>query len=265
MAAGGEWGVSEEAIDAMKQLAGSLIDTVEKLKIRLSSLKSAFEENEAGLGAHSDQILTLIEDMDRWTGETETAVKKLSFKLLKAASIRRAHVEESHYGGSDERDLAAASFITDMTGLKSTMSLGEGDLSVKQLGGIHKKVRREDGPGYESHHIPSAAVLKQFGIDTDEWPTIALTNEDHAKTDSYRGKQSRKYRPLFPDGAGGGATYKEEAAQLLDRGGGFAELVRDEIYNIREQCGDKYDGGIAQYLDEVMEYVKKHGVPTRKK
>lgn len=264
MAAGGEWGVSEEAISAMKQLAGSLIDTVEKLKIRLSSLESAFEENEAGLGAHSDRIRTLIEEMDHWTEETETAVKKISFKLLKAASIRRAHVEESHYGGSGERDLAAASFITDMTGLKSTMSLGEGDASVKQLGGIHKKVRKEDGPGYESHHIPSAAVLKQFGIDTDEWPTIALTNEDHAKTDSYRGKQRKKYQPFLPDTAGG-ATYKEEATELLDRGGGFAELVRDEIYNIREQCGDKYDGGIAKYLDEVMEYVKKHGVPTRKK
>lgn len=264
MKANGEWNVSQESIETMKKLSFAMTDTVQKLEKDLRELSDRFEENEKGLGAHSADILSLITDMEGLTKEAGTAVNKLSFKLLKSAAVRQGHIDKTPYKKSGGNDLAASSFITDMAGLKSTMSLGEGSTSVKQLGGIHKKVRKEDGPGYESHHIPSAAALKQFGIDTDEWPTIALTNEDHAKTDSYRGKQSKKYKPFLPGEADGG-TYKEEAIELLDRGGGFSELVRDEIYNIREQCGDKYDGAIAQYLDEVTEYVKKHGVPTRKK
>lgn len=266
MAASGEWNVSEESVERMRQLAGGLMDTEESLTGEIIVLKNCFEENETGLGAHSQDIMALIMDMEEPVKDSSAAVKTLSFKLLKAAAIRQAHIDNSIYAqkGGKGFDLAAESFITDMTGLKSTMSLGKGDPSVKQLAGIHKKVQKEDGEGYESHHIPSAAVLKEFGISTDDWPTIALKKEDHAKTDSYRGKQKTRYKPFLP-GVVGGETYKEEAVKKLDQGGGFSELVRDEIYNIREQCGEKYDGGIAQYLDEITEYVKKHGVPTRKK
>lgn len=261
----GEWNVSAESVERLKQMVGQMTEITDGLAGVVSTLKENFEENEKGLGAHSDDILVLIGDMDKVAGDAAVVVSKLSFKLLKAATVRQNHINNYVYRETRGEDLASDSFITDMVGLKDTMSLGKGDSSVKQLGGIHKKVRKEDGPGYESHHIPSAAVLKQFGIDTDEWPTIALTNEDHAKTDSYRGKQRKRYKPFLPGGIVGGATYKEEAIELLDRGGGLSELVRDEIYNIREQCGDKYDGAIAQYIDQIVEYVKKHGVPSRKK
>lgn len=262
---GGEWAVTEDSVDELKQLSGALGEVTNNLKNSISTLKDAFEDNASGLGAHSDDIAVLIENMNNLVFDTETIVNKLSFKILKAAAVRQAHIDNNPYYSQDYGgvSLEVASFVTDISGIKSTMSLGAGDSSVKQLAGIHKEVQKNDGPGFESHHIPSAAALKEFGIDTKNWPTIALTKEDHAKTDSYRYKQQRSTEPFFRDAPKNG-TYKEESVKLLDRPGGLFELVRDEIYNIREQCGDKYDGAISQYLDQIVEYVKKHGVPNRK-
>lgn len=255
--------ITPEVIEQMKTLAENIAETTEELENTVSSLLSVYEENQDGLGAHSDSILDLLFDLKRIANEAYAPCAKLSLKLVKAAMIRQKHLEDNVYAGVGGGSREIESFVTDATGLKETMSLGKGDSGTKQLAGPHEQTRKEDGPGYESHHIPSAAVLKQFGIDTDKWPTIALTAEDHAKTDSYRGKQQKKTKSIFPDAPAGG-TYKEEATELLERGGGFFELVRDEIYNIREQCGDKYDGAIAKFLDEMVEYVKKHGVPKKK-
>lgn len=261
----GEWAVTEDSVDQLKQLSSALVDVANDLENSISTLKDSFDDNADGLGAHSGDIAVLIEDMDNLISNTKTIVNKLSFKILKAATVRQAHIDNNLYDSHDYGgfSLEVASFVTDITGIKSTMSLGEGDSSVKQLAGIHKEVQKNDGPGFESHHIPSAAALKEFGIDTQGWPTMALTKEDHAKTDSYRYKQRKITEPFFPDSPKNG-TYKEETIKLLDRPGGFFELVRDEIYNIREQCGEKYDGAIAQYLDQIVDYVKKNGVPNRK-
>lgn len=261
----GEWAVTEDSVDKLKQLSGALGEVTNNLKNSISTLKDSFSDNVSGLGAHSDDIAALIENMNNLIFDTEVIVNKMSFKILKAAAVRQAHIDNNPYYSQDQGrvSLEVASFVTDIGGIKSTMSLGEGDFAVKQLAGIHKEVQKNDGPGFESHHIPSAAALKEFGIDIKNWPTIALTKEDHAKTDSYRYKQQRSTEPFFRDAPKNG-TYKEESVKLLDRPGGLFELVRNEIYNIREQCGDKYDGAISQYLDQIVEYVKKHGVPNRK-
>ena len=259
--------VSEEAIESLKSLVTSISECLEMISGEVNVLKSAYFENESGLGAHSDTIGKLIEDLEALSKDSENLGKRLGLKLSKAAVIRQAHREKNPYSttadSSSSGNLAVDSFVADMGGLKTTMSLGSGDPGTKQMGGPYNTVARKDGPGYEAHHIPSAAALKEFGIDTKNWPTIALTSEDHAKTDSYRSKQRRVSEPFFPDSPPNSA-YKDEAVELMGRGGGFFELVRDEILNIREQCGDKYDEGISQYIDSVVEYVKKHGVPTRK-
>ena len=39
------------------------------------------------------------------------------------------------------------------------------------------------------------------------------------------------------------------------------ELVKIELWNIRDQCGHRYDGAIQQYLDALEEYVNTHGLP----
>ena len=39
------------------------------------------------------------------------------------------------------------------------------------------------------------------------------------------------------------------------------DLIRIELWNIRDQCGHRYDGAIQQYLDALEEYVKLHGLP----
>ena len=46
--------------------------------------------------------------------------------------------------------------------------------------------------------------------------------------------------------------------------GRFVEIVRDEIYNLIDQFGHKYDGGIKQYLEALRQYIEKHGVPKAK-
>lgn len=260
-----EWGVSVDAIEALKQHAGALENLIGKFDNDINEIERAYSENAGGLGAHSEDIEALIEELKDILKDCHPQLQKLSLKMAKSAMIRQAHIDASVYKkvSTSTGNLAVDSFVTDVAGLKSTMSLGEGDSETKQLAGVHKQVRQKDGPGFESHHIPSAAALKQFGIDTDGWPTIALTKEDHAKTDSYRGKQSKKGQSIFPDAPQSG-TYKEESVEMIARGGGFFELVRDEILNIREQCGDKYDGAIAQYLDEIVAYVKKNGVPQKK-
>lgn len=73
--------------------------------------------------------------------------------------------------------------------LRETLELTDRDPSVLQLGGFHgdvKKNEQKKASGYESHHIPAQSV---FSVCADELPAIALTNEDHKKTDSYAGKR----------------------------------------------------------------------------
>lgn len=149
--------------------------------------------------------------------------------------------------------------LVDLEGLKESLSLSEGNLGTNQLAGIYKDIKPS---GYERHHIPSVGALKAFGVDTKSWPTILLTKDDHAKTDSYREKQRSKYDSIFPDDKRSD-TYKDSAIELMNRDGGFVELVRDEIYNIREQCGEKYDGAISQFLDVLKDHILKHGIPRK--
>jgi len=258
-----EFGVTEEAIAQLQGLASSLGEVKEKLNGEYTKLNSAYEDNKDGLGSHSESIHLLIEDLQEPLAEISKNIQGLSAKCLKAAVVRKIHIQEKRYKEETGEDFVKAGFERNVSGLKATMDLGSGDSSVKQLGGIHKEVRKQDGPGYESHHIPSAAALKEYGVNTNEWPTLAILKEDHKMTDSYTYKQRQKHKPLFGDTPPGG-TYKQETVEMLATPGGFFDLIRDEIYNIKDKCGDKYDGAIAQYLDAVSEYVKKHGVPEKK-
>lgn len=148
-----------------------------------------------------------------------------------------------------------------MRGLKEGLSLTEGDSDTIQMSGSYEELPRSSV--YERHHIPSKAALSEFGIDTNEWPCICLENADHALTDSYRGKQGKKVKSSFPDKSSGKNTYKEETIEMIDTQGGFSQLVIDEVFNIRATCGEKYDKAIGDYIDLVVDYVNKHGIPKR--
>lgn len=313
------WGVTPEAIKALDELYKEL-DTLSKSgKQDCDKLKDTYTPNKMGLGHHTGDIEKLLKDIEESVLETEGDLKTLSTKVIRAAAIRRHHIEKKRYtriaqdgtiqpaatdaaaaglagsgsggvkgkagtsqtgagaGAVKETGTSASgteakvdpkfekeSFSTDLHGFAGSLDLGDGEDGIVQLSGRHKEVQKKEPKGYESHHIPSAAALKQFGIDTDQWPTIALTNDDHAKTDSYRGRQRKKFKSFFPDAAQG-ETYKGESIEMIDTPGGFVRLVEDEILNIKEACGDRYDGAIKQYVAEIERYVQEHGIPKRSK
>lgn len=256
--------VTEEAVAKLNEYSSIIRESNAEIKEECDSLARIFDENKDSLGAHSDSIDALIEEARRIAAEASDTMRNLSLKLTKAAAIRKAHLELDRYSGKSSVGTPSpeASFARDVEGLRGTMDIGPGSAGVQQLSGAHKDVQKQEDSGYESHHIPAQSVLKEYGVDTNEWPTIALTKEDHAKTDSYRGKQKHKTEYIF--GGGSTDTYKKEAIDLMNRPGGFFDLVRDEVLNIKAACGDKYDGAIDQYLKRIVEYVQKHGVPTKK-
>lgn len=150
--------------------------------------------------------------------------------------------------------------IFELRSLKSTLNLSEWDKDAFQAGGSYKEVRARlanaNVEGYEVHHMPSNAVQN---ASADELPAIAMKAEDHAQTNSYRGRQNSKLQSFLPGGSEG-KTYRNETASMIENGR-YSEVVRDEVYNIKDRLGDKYDAALAEYLDSVIDYVSENGVP----
>ena len=42
------------------------------------------------------------------------------------------------------------------------------------------------------------------------------------------------------------------------------QLIRDEILNIKDKCGNKYNDAIKDYLDILERHIKKNGIPGEK-
>lgn len=147
--------------------------------------------------------------------------------------------------------------IFELESLMKEVEFGDGDSSTIQCGGAHKNVQKTvKGQGYESHHIPARSV---FSDKANELPTIAITKEDHKKTTSFKGRMRSKYNPSIPSNIEV-KTHKENVQEKIDQGL-LAEAIRDEIYEIRDAFGDKYDGAIKQYIASMIEYIKKNGTP----
>jgi len=146
-----------------------------------------------------------------------------------------------------------------ITEIRTSLELQSGETHVHQLGGSYGAIRRwlrhNHIDGYEAHHIPSKAVVRGWGT-VYSLPAIALLEEDHAKTDSYRYKSLKKYQSFLPD-VSEKLNYLEDAKERLSAGQLF-ELIKIELWNIRDQCGDRYDGAISQYLDALEDYLNTH-------
>ena len=154
MAAGnsGEWNVSEESVKKLKQLAQLLKELAEELAGTVSTLKDDFEENEKGLGAHSEDIIALIEDMEKLAGESSVVVNKLSFKLLKAAAVRQSHIDNSVYSGKGRGGLGAGAFAAGMAGAAGAVA-GTGAIA----GGAGAAASAEPGAAGGSSGMPPSA------------------------------------------------------------------------------------------------------------
>ena len=296
------WTVTEESVQKMREIAGTLYKVIKAIASERQQLAEIYEENKDGLGYHSDEIKSFLENVKARENVAKKAGSDLIMKLKFAASIRKAHIEKGYSGGSPSglseasgtskpggtaglggtKSPAAGSaqaegmsqvdpnspeyisyVLHELDTLRDSLELTEGDPEVLQLGGFHGAVRKDvekKAAHFESHHIPSQGALAD---DPDNLPTIAISKDDHQLTDSYAGKQRKRYVSLFPDVPPSDAYKAGVIKEILE--GKFAEIVRDEIYNIREQCGTKYDGAIAQYFDALKRYIEKNGVPKARR
>lgn len=123
------------------------------------------------------------------------------------------------------------------------------DSDIVQAGGIYKDLKGKC-KDYHLHHIPAKSIQ-----DTNmrDLPCIALTKFDHYKTDSYGYKFNKTTKSFLPDSIDR-MTYKDDAKEMLEQGQ-YLALVRDELYNLKDQFGNKYNGGIDQYLDALNETI----------
>ena len=282
-----EWTVTEEAVQAMTDLANRLYEVIQTILSERQQLEAAFEENKDGLGYHSANISDLLEALTEAEKSAQTQGARLALKMRRAAYIRKAHIEKEYLTGrvkdssGSQRspglaeaiptgavavDLDSSEYASyvlhELKALQESLELTEGDPHTLQLGGLHGVVKTDEekkAAHFESHHIPSQGVLAD---DPDNLPTIAISREDHTRTDSYAGKQKKRYISMFPDVPPSDA-YKAGVIKEI-REGKFVDIVRNEIYNIREQFGTKYDGGIARYFEALKRYIEKNGVPKAK-
>lgn len=97
------WQVTEQAVSAMLNMSGQLGQLVEKIHKETEKLKSAFETNQDGLGAHSADIQSLIEDVEGAEDDATIPVRKLALKLQRAAVVRQGHIENQRYTQSKGR------------------------------------------------------------------------------------------------------------------------------------------------------------------
>ena len=94
------WTVTEESIQAMDNTKGRLTELEASIRQEIQKLKSVYEENNDGLGAHSNEIGSLIEEVEKAGEDASKPVLKLVLKLTRAAAIRRAHIENDPYKGN---------------------------------------------------------------------------------------------------------------------------------------------------------------------
>ena len=99
----GEWNVTEESVRAMENMSSELTFKMSDILNAVMALIDSYEENKDGLGAHSNEILSLLHDLRSTTDEANAPVKKLVLKLRKAAAIRKAHIQKQTYQSSKGR------------------------------------------------------------------------------------------------------------------------------------------------------------------
>ena len=93
----GKWEVTEQAINAMNSLSTQLQKLATKINQEVQQLKASYENNKDGLGAHSADIQTLLDEVEITEQDASIPIKKLAIKLNKAALIRQKHIENNKY------------------------------------------------------------------------------------------------------------------------------------------------------------------------
>lgn len=128
-----------------------------------------------------------------------------------------------------------------------SLQLTNGDLNFVQDGGIYDELKSYKG--YEKHHIPAQSVQKKSKY---KLPVVTITKEDHAKTDSYRGRQHHAGNYVFSKEKMD--KYKVKTENMIAEGR-YIDVVKSEVYNLRDACGNRYDGGLKKYFQIVYDML----------
>ena len=262
--------MNQEFDDSCEMISDSVIqsevpvDTIDEQSFSLDDNNEETSENldvESNVESSDDvSDSEIIEPSDEWIPDDfsfENGNGELTEIKMDADFLEEKYAEAIESGNQDMADRYRA--LHDIVSISKDLELTDGDPKTTQLGGLHKDVQGQID-GFESHHIPAQSVQD---VNPRDLPTIALSKEDHAQTDSYRWKSNREYEPFLPDGLDDHPTYKQEAEEMIDSGK-YTDLVRDELYNIRDATGHKYDGAIKQYLNELSNMIAKDGIPKSK-
>lgn len=89
--------VTDESVAAMFSTSAQMEEIMASIDAAIRELKSTYESTSGGLGAHSDSIGALIEEVEAIGNEGNNAIKILVLKLTKAALIRQSHIETNRY------------------------------------------------------------------------------------------------------------------------------------------------------------------------
>lgn len=90
-------GVNAQAIQALKNLRSRVLELHEDLEKGTQQLRSVFDENEKGLGSHSDSIRSLLEELESSGSSAGKPVKKLARRLVLSAEVRQASMDTDAY------------------------------------------------------------------------------------------------------------------------------------------------------------------------
>lgn len=257
---------------ALRKLAEEIPAAIDNIVFSTERLLAVYQSLSDTLGVHEAEFYEMILSVKRAKDVSCEAVAAISEILTRAADkieryvglysadsgsrIENTPTEALNEPQGDE--LLVVRTIIELAALRYSLELTDGDPCVMQLGGAYRDVKKSaDSALYEAHHIPPQCVFdeKRYAL-----PAIAMLKEDHAKTSSFRWRMNKAYQSIFPDD-NTHARYKESVLELLSRGM-LAEAVRNEVYEIRESFGARYDSALRQYLDYLTEYLITRGIPA---
>lgn len=89
--------VTREAVASLRHMREELLNFHETIAKEASNVKSVFEDNQDGLGAHSDSIRELLEELGETTEEGGVPVRKLVRRLERSALIREDIIDKNEY------------------------------------------------------------------------------------------------------------------------------------------------------------------------
>lgn len=267
------------SVAALRTLAAEIPSAIDNIVYSTERLLSVYRTVSDSLGVHGPDFYDMVLSVKRAQETSSEAIAAVPTLLTTSADKIENYINwhPTHYdSGVDgvtfksytvEHIVAPAEDVQirqrtvfEITTLKNSLELTEGDSSIVQLGGVYRDVKKiVNSTLYEVHHIPPQSV---FADNFESLPAIAMLKQDHAKTSSYRGRINKTYQPHLPSEVAY-PQHKTGTKELIEQGL-LAEAVRNEIYEIRAMFGSKYDGAIKGYLNSMLEYIRSNGVPKTK-